>query len=131
MPRETAILIEALNEFVEQVVVGLSTNATANLIEDTPVDTGWARSNWVPTIGVSFEGTAGTRESAEQGSLNPGPQQSGLASIAASYRLQNGSVFVTNNVPYIVELNEGSSSQAPSGFVQMGIDRAILQVQNL
>jgi hypothetical protein len=42
-----------------------------------------------------------------------------------SYKLDQGSLFVTNNVPYIVPLNNGSSKQAGAGFVERGIERAI------
>jgi len=91
----------------------------------TPVDTGWARSNWVPSIGQAFGGTAGTKAAAEAGILDTGAQQRGLAQVAAAYRLTQGSIFISNNVPYIARLNEGSSQQAPAGFVQNAIIKAI------
>ena len=125
MNQEVRQVIAALDQFVEEVVQRVTLEATANLIEDTPVDTGWARSNWVPSIGAPFEEIAGSRDQAEVGNLNTAPQQQGIATVATGYRLPQGNVFISNNVPYIVNLNEGSSQQAPAAFVQTAIARGI------
>lgn len=119
--RVTAQLENFTNSLVKQIVL----DATSNFIEDTPVDTGWARANWIPNIGEPFNRTSSTREQAEAGSVQRGDQQAGLATIAATYEIGLGAVYITNNVPYIIYLNEGSSQQAPSGFVQSGISRAL------
>ncbi len=42
--------------------------------------------------------------------------------LAGKYR--GGRLFLSNNVPYISRLNDGSSGQAPAGFVQAAIARA-------
>lgn len=115
-----------LRRAVELVIRKISLDVTANLIETTPVDTGWARANWVPSVGTPFEGTAGSREEAEGGQINPGPQVAGQAEILR-YRLSDGSAFSSNNVPYILRLNDGSSAQAPAGFVEAAIDKALTQ----
>jgi hypothetical protein len=99
-------------------------DATANLTEDTPRDLGWARNNWIPEIGPGPDAPAGSRE--ESGiSAAQAAQQQGIAAIAVTYRLGLGIITITNNVPYIVYLNEGSSQQAPAGFVQAAIFRAV------
>lgn len=56
------------------------------LADATPVDTGYARSRWDTSLGVSQQGT-----------------------------LQ---VSITNDAPYIEELNRGSSRQAPARFIE-------------
>ena len=124
------IIVGALNRVSEGVVKRIALSSVAELTKapgqgGTPVDTGWARANWIPSIGSAFTGTAGSREDAEQGQIDMSPQSSGIASIAVGYRLKQGSVFISNNVPYIQFLNDGSSRQAPSGFVQAAIFRAI------
>lgn len=83
----------------------------------TPIDTGWARSNWLINIGRPAPSPVGSRSSVQPLAPAIGP--------LLGYRVRNGSVYVTNNVPYIVLLNDGSSRQAPSAFVQRGIDRAV------
>lgn len=114
------IIVQSLERAVTRVVKKIVLDATANLIEDMPVDLGWARANWVPVITGTFKGMAGQRDTIDQG-----PQQSGIASVATGYTLEQGYVTITNNVPYIQRLNAGSSKQAPAGFVQAAILRAV------
>jgi len=109
-----------LTSFVTDLVKEVSINSVANLIETTPVDTGWARANWLPSIGSPVESPAGTRET-----VTTSNQDGGLAEIASSYTLDRGNIFISNNVPYILSLNMGTSTQAPPGFVQISIARAI------
>ena len=52
-------------------------------------------------------------------------QQQGIAEVATQYTLDQGSVFVSNNVPYILKLNDGHSQQAPAGFIQTAIHKAV------
>ena len=122
---QVRIVVKSLDKFTEKLVQRLSLNVTANLIEDTPVDTGWARSNWVPSIGKPRSKTAGTRAAAENGSIDNAPQSNGTLALL-NYKL-GPSVFISNNVPYIHRLNSGSSRQAPSAFVQNAILRAVRQ----
>lgn len=110
---------------VKRIVLDCVANLTAPPSEGgTPIDTRWASSNWVPRIGGTFDGTAGSR-----GAVETGTQTAGVAQVAAGYTLAAGIVTITNNVPYIVRLNEGSSSQAPPGFVQAAILRAVQGVR--
>lgn len=117
-----------LNTFVERVIKTLVLDLTANLVQATPIDTGWARANWIPNIGSSFQGTAGTRAEAEAGNIQLGDQENGISSVVTQYTLARGPVYITNNVPYIVFLNEGSSRQAPSAYVQSQIVRSLSAV---
>jgi len=128
--RQIRVVVNSLEDFLDQLIKKITLDITANLRRaasegGTPVDTGWARANWVPRIGEAFSGTAGSREAAEAGSINEGIGQSGVASVATSYKTERGPVHITNNVPYILRLNEGSSRQAPAGFVQAAIVKAI------
>jgi hypothetical protein len=127
MAQETRRVRDELEQALERAMAALAVNITAELIERTPVDTGWARSNWVPAIGnVSVSDGPQLSEEARIAAV-PGQrssQQSAIANVA-SYRIQDGPVTISNNVPYIIFLNEGSSAQAPSGFVQAGIAAGI------
>lgn len=125
---EVVRVIGQLDDFTSTLIRRLTLEATANLIEDTPVDTGWARANWVPRIGTPFESVSGTREQAEAGNVVTSDREAGIAQIAAQYQIRDGAVYITNNVPYIIYLNEGRSNQAPSGYVQNAISRAIRRV---
>jgi hypothetical protein len=121
-----------MESFVERLIKRLVLEVVANMQAapsdgGTPVDTGWARANWIPQIGTPGTSPAGTYAAALAGSL-PNESQVGVATVATTYRLRSGPVFVSNNVPYIAQLNEGSSRQAPRGFVQAGIVRAVRTV---
>ncbi len=125
------VVFKAFQDFSTRLVRKIVLDATANLVEDTPVDTGWARANWVPTIGSPFRGTAGTREQAEAGRVDLSAREQGIATIATSYNIADGSVSITNNVPYIRFLNEGSRSRPPTMFVQSAIRRALTSASRL
>lgn len=118
---QVRIVLEDLGQFTGRVVQKLAMDITANLIETTPIDTGWARSNWVPNIGEPVTSTTGAPEGVSFAS-----QQAGIAGLA-SYQVALGAVFITNNVPYIQVLNDGHSKQAPIGFVQLAIDKAVYE----
>ncbi len=119
------VVVKSLERFTEKLVTRLTLNVTANLVETTPVDTGWARANWVPKIGTPRTRTAGTRAAAENGKIDRSPQTDGLLSVLG-YKL-GPSIFISNNVPYIKKLNAGSSSKAPAAFVQSAVLRAVKQ----
>lgn len=125
-PGSLRFVIEVLHKFAEKRIKIITLDATANLIEDTPRDTGWARSNWIPSIGVSSE-RQGNLIDPDAGAVAEARRASeqGQALIATTYTLNKGKVFVTNNVPYIGRLNDGHSQQAPAGFVQAAIARAV------
>lgn len=126
--RNVRIVIEALDGAIEGLVKKVVLDIVANLVSSsdtgygTPVDTGWARANWVPRIGTPPKGTSGSPES-----VSVAAQSLGIAQVAGGYRLAAGPVFISNNVPYIVFLNEGSSQQAPAGFVQNAVMKAITE----
>jgi len=128
MASQIEIVLKDLDTVTSRIVSKLTLDVTANLIETTPVDTGWARANWQPTIGVPSailaDPTTRDERAAAKGSAST-MQAAGIAAVAGVYRLQQGSTFVTNRVPYIAKLNGGSSQQAPSGFVQAAIEKAI------
>jgi hypothetical protein len=96
-------------------------HTTARLIDATPVDTGHARANWVPSVGSPYTGIDGSKES-----VSTAAQTAGLARLA-SYRLEQGQVFLSNNVPYLAILDQGSSAQAPAGFVDRAIEQSIAE----
>ena len=123
-PQIRAIL-RGLERLTERVVTKITLDVAANLIETTRVDTGWARANWVPSVGSpeepSSEDVEGFRPSAQDAASKAGEQAAATASVAASYRLPMGSTFVTNNVPYVPRLND----EVDVGFVQRAVAKAV------
>jgi hypothetical protein len=95
------------------------------LVRVTPVDTSQALSNWRIAVGGTsygaepipayFQGAGGSTASA-----------SAAAAIAAAKEALKGAqprkaLAIINRVPYIQRLNEGSSTQAPAGFIEEAI----------
>ncbi len=123
MPRQSeqlTVVIDGLVDVVEDVVQRLTLDITANLIETTPVDTGWARANWVPSIGAPY--TLENPDNVVSGATSV--QQQGILEVA-TYNLEQGNVHISNNVHYIEKLNDGHSNQAPRGFIQNAIEKAV------
>lgn len=121
--RRIKIVVAAYEEFLDKVVKKIVLEVVNALIASpsaggTPVDTGWASSNWIPHVGTPVLRPAGSPTN-----VSDAAQQAGIASVLG-YR-SSGPVFVSNNVPYILRLNEGSSRQAPAGFVQAAIAKAV------
>ena len=130
MADQIELVIGEINKVTETVVKHLTLEVTANLIEATPVDTGWARANWVPAIGTPAltPSTPSNKDDRRQASTQAKAKQaSGTASIHG-YKLQRGLVHVSNGVPYISRLNDGSSIQAPTAFVQRSVLKAVRTV---
>ena len=123
------VVTKELQEHVEKLIKKVTLETTAELIEATPVDTGWARANWVPNINERFDKTAGTRQNAERGTVDISAQQQGKIDVLIRYKLPD-TIFVSNNVEYISALNDGHSLQAPAGFVQQSIAKAIQNVSS-
>jgi hypothetical protein len=91
-------------EFYRQVIIS------------TPVDTGRARHGWnitiqSPSLTVPPEG---------QYSI-PNINEHGLDTIVSVSPEQI--IYITNRVPYIEDLNKGSSRQAPARFVELAAER--------
>lgn len=125
---EIGVILDDLGAYIGGEARKLTLQITANLIESTPVDTGHAKSNWVPSIDSPHEGVAGSK-----GGVNYGAQSAGIAAVMGYgflSRLWRRKLFVTNNVPYIGKLNEGYSKQAPAMFVEQAIARAIHEVNS-
>lgn len=128
-PRSIRVVVGDLEKVTEKIVKKIALDVTANLKDTTPVDTGWARANWIPSVSapaVGDETPVGRAARAAKVDSALSRQTTGEAQIAG-YRLSMGSVYITNNVPYITLLNMGSSAKAPPGFVQAAIKKAVIQ----
>jgi hypothetical protein len=117
---------EALDKALSKIAAKITLDITADLQRHTPVDTGWARANWVPEIGQRPPETefAGDKPSPEEVSQQAAISERKKSEIF-SYRLNQGDIFISNNAPYIGKLNAGSSRQEPAGFVQRAIANAL------
>ena len=90
------------------------------VVLDTPVDTGRARANWQVSLGRpavgEIEHASGNEQVAAEAAIAPG-----TPTIMAAQG--DVSIYLTNNVPYILVLEDGHSGQAPEGMVRKNIAR--------
>lgn len=133
MTDQIDLIIADLDNYTRGEIVALALNVNANLRSNpplgTPVDTGWASANWVPSIGKPAtdyrKPVNGEPSPAEVAARNADIQEGTNAIL--SWRLEDGPIFSTNNVPYIQALNAGHSPQSPAGFVLGAIEKAVRQ----
>lgn len=91
-----------------------------NVVPATPVDTSRAMSNWQVALGGPPPGQIAPHVWGRKGSSRGASMTSTLA-IARSTLAQKKpgvSIVIDNYVPYMRDLNQGSSAQAPAGFVE-------------
>ena len=128
------IVVRALEGLAEKLIRKIVLDVVANLLRSpgaggTPVDTGWARANWIPAIGSPSSRAApppgDNTQTRGAASILGGQQQAAVAAIAIGYKLRMGKVTIANNVPYILSLNAGTSKQAPKNFVQRAVIKAV------
>lgn len=110
---------EKINALKVEVVLAVLTD----LVNTTPVDTSKALSNWQVTL---VEASAGQIDPYFYGSKGSTQETSAASAlILARAILKNTkpeqSVWIQNKLPYIRKLNEGSSTQAPRGFVERSV----------
>nr|BDD43784.1 hypothetical protein 4 [Spirochaetaceae bacterium] len=81
----------------------------------TPVDTGRARGNWQANVGSPAVGVV---EATDTGG---GSTIMDIAKEVESWDVENVAIYLVNNLPYIVPLEDGWSDQAPAGMVKISL----------
>lgn len=115
-------------------VFTICTDVANGVVLKTPVDTGRARANWLPSLDAPDRGTTSRQDKTGTSALS---EARGIAKLAA------GRVFyLTNNLPYIRHLEYGLygippgsangpktvggySKQAPAGMVRITINQVV------
>lgn len=131
MADQIDIIVADLDLYTRGEIIALALNVNANLRDSppggTPIDTGWASANWVPSVGEPFiDGSADQVKDPTPGQIVARARiaDEGTNEVLA-WRNTDGPIFSTNNVPYIGALNNGHSAQSPRGFVQAAIEKAV------
>lgn len=99
------------------------------LVTSTPVDTGRARSNWIVGAGPSTEAIDAYVKGAKgsTGAANTEAALKQAQDFLDSTSLST--IYISNNLSYIQFLNEGSSAQAPAGFIEAAVQAGIDHVK--
>ena len=130
MQNDLKFLAKFTKELAEKIKVGskeltkeVAKELVETLVDRTPVDTSLAVSNWQASldrpntseINAYFEGNKGsTRRVSSDAAIK-------AADSNIDGRKDGQDIYVTNNVDYIDDLNNGHSSQAPTGFIENSI----------
>jgi hypothetical protein len=117
---------ERIKEAVSDVTSKMVMQMVVELGESTPVDTSQAISNWQANIGSPRSDFVGPHFAGSGGSTYGASltKTVGIAAGKTAIRRFGQPVFISNNAPYIRNLNQGSSRQAPAMFVEMAVLRA-------
>lgn len=125
---QLSFIIADLSRFTGEETLALALDIQANLQEDTPRDTGWARANWIMSTGAPLDDLAVSQKTRPTPAdiSQAAARQASTVDDVLGYSLEQGAIFTTNNVPYIGRLNEGHSpQQAQSGFIERSAGRAL------
>ena len=118
---------------IEKAVKDCAGAVLRSVVENTPVDTGYARSNWTPELDRAFEGLFLARVLGKAGSTADenaaATIEAGTPTIEAFDIEKNAEIHITNNAPHIQPLNDGHSRQAPVNFVQTAILEGLATVR--
>ena len=125
----------ALDEAVRRIAL----RVWEELVARTPIDTGRAQAGWVTNLdepsdhvppGIAASALAqrqGQRRAGETpGRIVPPPQPPDLSAATARNR-----IFIVNNVLYAVELDHGSSRQAPAGIVAVTMAQVRAELEEI
>lgn len=104
----------------------ITADATVRLlVERTPVDTTEAVSNWQLTINSPADRVNPPFVPGKGGSTATASRliaTTTALSVLEGYTRSDQEIFITNPAPYISELNDGKSNQAPAGFIEEAIN---------
>jgi len=115
--REINVLVDEIETNVNTLMKQIATGIDQTVVMATPVDTGRARANWTVTLNTRTK-TSHERTDFEQVLVES-------KAVIDQYGSHTNAIYITNNLAYIGKLNEGSSAQAPAGFVEIALHEAI------
>lgn len=120
--RTIANFNSVVNEHNSKVFRKIALDLYAEIVKRTPVDTGLARGNW--RIGVNSI-PQGTIDRKRQG--RSGEETSKLTGLKVH---EQTTVYIVNNLEYIIFLERGHSKQAPAGMVNVSMNAIMAQLQH-
>lgn len=109
-------IVKATGEDVAKLKKKVAVVLLREVVKRTPVDTGWARMHWR----VDETGSSDLPGSAPAGSTAGQYADSAPAASNALALSGRGAIYIYNNVPYIVPLENGHSKQMGKGQMVAG-----------
>lgn len=106
--------IAAVDIEADKAIRKIAFDLFSSIVKKTPVDTGRARGAW--EVGLDRSST----KRAKKGKTSVVGKQADALRKLSQFKIGQ-SIFITNNVDYIVFLEMGTSTQAPRGMVKLSI----------
>lgn len=100
---------DRFGENVDKVVRSVALQSLSGVTLRTPVDSGRARGNWNVSLGAIDYSQKGKFDKVGMDTISAGDL------VMGTYNGQ--SVYISNTLPYIKRLENGSSKKAPAGMV--------------
>jgi|ERR1044072_121137 hypothetical protein len=121
-----------LDKNVSDIAVRVALTIIYELAYRTPVDTSQAISNWQVTLGAPASNTILPHYPGKFGSTYSASaaETVSIARLVLKTKKPGQAIFISNNLPYIKKLNDGSSTQAPAGFIERAILLGRKQLSN-
>lgn len=113
--------IAALPEMANDIKIRSALELMNRIVLMTPVDTGRARGNWQLTQRSPAEGEISENDANVSSSDTPPSAIMKQAEQTASGSQPGDDIWISNNLPYIEMLEEGTSRQAPHGMVALAL----------
>lgn len=116
-------LAASLGRTASAKAVDVTMAIVGDLVRVTPVDTSQALSNWQVSINAPVAAAIPPYVPGEAGSSRAasGAEAVQVARATLSRKQPGQSIYISNVLPYIVPLNNGSSRQQPAGFVERAL----------
>lgn len=124
MNQQGSDIMVNLNKKTKRVALAID----ALLVKAMPVDTGRAKSSVVVTVGApALSVTEEAYFPGEKGSTSGANTQAAIdqAESALRDRIPGEEIHININIPYIDDLNKGSSPQASPGFIEQAVQDAV------
>ncbi|ARB06112.1 tail completion or Neck1 protein [Dinoroseobacter phage vB_DshS-R5C] len=123
--REFAIDLKRFGKVTEEqatlIFQKIAIDLDTRVVLGTPVDSGRARGNWFPSVGSP----------SAQVDMNASDKSGSAATAAATSTVSGAKIgdvlWLTNNLPYILPLENGWSGQAPEGMVDLNLNAIAAQ----
>lgn len=98
-----------------------------NAVQETPVDEGRARSNWQVSVATPITTSIEAYSKGSKGSTGASNASAAIAQAqtALAGSVEGQSVFIVNNLPYIIPLNQGHSALVNPGWIERAINRGV------
>ncbi len=120
-------LDKSLTKKASKAAAQVALEIVKELAHTTPADTSKAISNWVVTLTKPSVKLLPAHVPGEEGDTAGASAKVtiNLARLTLRTKKPGHAIYITNNVPYLKYLNEGTSDQAPAAFVERAFQKAL------